>query len=342
MPPGGKLSDSEIDTLKRWIDQGAEWPDDMTLFSVGEEGKGSSVARSLFAAIRAGKTGAVKRIVKQSDDLDDLTDQYGSSPLHYAAWLGNVSTLKFLLSQGADVNLANRMGVTPLMLAIGNLKKTEMLLERGADVNASSESDRTPLLLAAAKSNNGAVLRRLLSAGADVSAQDGRGWTALILAARTGDAKMLKLLMDAGAPVRNGEVAGLSPGTPLTHAAWAGDLESVKLLLARDGEEQQKSLDLSLIIAATHGYEEIVRALVEAGANPNANEYTGYVPDTPLHAAAYSDHRPLEIIPFFAVGHVIIQGVIIVMVDAVVAGCAGWCQYQAVLRGCFTEGVSGR
>src|SRR4051812_47300984 len=30
MPPTGPLSQEQIDTIKAWIDQGAEWPDDLS------------------------------------------------------------------------------------------------------------------------------------------------------------------------------------------------------------------------------------------------------------------------------------------------------------------------
>lgn len=296
MPPRRKLSDADMKTLREWIDQGADWPTDAILFKEDQTSESDSTTRALFAAIRSGKTRSVKRTLARSGSSDASRDPFGSTPLHHAAWIGSVSTLKHLLAEGADANAVNQFGITPLMLAIGNLKKTEMLLEAGADVHARSISGRTPLLLAASKSNNASVLTRLISAGAEVNVKDGRDWTPLIVAARTGDAKMLKLLLDAGATVDPGVDVKLSPGTPLTQASWAGDLVSVRLLLERETDKRAKSLDLALIFASTHGYQEIVDTLIEAGANANANEYTGYVPDTPLQAAAYSDHRPHEIV----------------------------------------------
>lgn len=243
MPPGGKLSGSDIGTLKRWIDQGAEWPDNVVLSSVGEATKEGPVARALFAAIRSAELRSVKRIVRKRGYSDELLDQYGSTALHHAAWVGSVNTLRYLISEGADVSLANQSGVTPLMLAVGSLAKIEMLLEKGADVNACTTSQRTPLMLAAARSNNSAVLKRLISAGADVNAKDGRNWTALIKAARTGDARMLQVLLDAGANVNDGNGNGLRPGTALTQAAWTGDLDSVTLLL--DAEPISRAIPLT-------------------------------------------------------------------------------------------------
>ena len=56
---------------------------------------------------------ALKGHVKAGADIDKK-DQFATTPLHWAVALGKVDAVKYLLSQGADVNLANNEGVTPL------------------------------------------------------------------------------------------------------------------------------------------------------------------------------------------------------------------------------------
>ena len=72
-------------------------------------------------------------------------------------------------------------------------------------------------------------------------------------------------------------------------AAWASDVETVKLLLQRGAASNQRSLDTALIFAATHGSSSLIKLLLAAGADPKASVITNYVPESPILAAAYSD-----------------------------------------------------
>ncbi len=67
----------------------------------------------IWAAARGGDVETLKGHVKAGADIDKK-DQFATTPLHWAVALGKVDAVKYLLSQGADVNLANNEGVTPL------------------------------------------------------------------------------------------------------------------------------------------------------------------------------------------------------------------------------------
>jgi hypothetical protein len=66
----------------------------------------------------------------------EAPDKLGWTPLHEAVRSGNVETVKFLLSRGADKNLATNSGTTPLWISRHFLGKehamTEYLEELGA------------------------------------------------------------------------------------------------------------------------------------------------------------------------------------------------------------------
>ncbi len=68
-----------------------------------------------------------------------------------------VDTVNMLVRAGADVNHANRQGVTPLLAAYcaGNLEIVEMIVREGSKVNAAYKEKNTPLLLACARRGNG-------------------------------------------------------------------------------------------------------------------------------------------------------------------------------------------
>ena len=90
----------------------------------------------------------------------NIVDQYGYSPLHYAArehrcqlGCGCVEVIKQLLDSGADPNCTTIWGETPLHIAVEcQLCKEDqvvkMLLERGADKTIADEKGRTPLTIA--------------------------------------------------------------------------------------------------------------------------------------------------------------------------------------------------
>jgi ankyrin repeat protein len=123
-----------------------------------------------------------------------------------------------LFQLGADPNLADEDGITPLMVAAnGNsVAQVAMLLEAGASANARcvcpnySNGGWTALGLAARKGDADKTIR-LIAAGADVNIRNAEGDTPLILATRRPSLEAVKALLEAGADVtargRNGDRA---------------------------------------------------------------------------------------------------------------------------------------
>lgn len=56
----------------------------------------------------------------------NVTDDYGNTPLHWAAEKNQVESVKFLLSKGANPNLRNSNMMAPLHLAVQNLHNKVM------------------------------------------------------------------------------------------------------------------------------------------------------------------------------------------------------------------------
>jgi len=109
---------------------------------------------------------------------------YGKwTPLHSAAYYGNLKVVQKLIEYDADISAEDLDGFTPLCLASEGIYLKDrtvlrLLLERGADVNARTTVGSTPLHRA---SSWGAleIVRLLLEHGADVEAEDDDGKTAL-------------------------------------------------------------------------------------------------------------------------------------------------------------------
>lgn len=91
----------------------------------------------------------------------------GSSPLHFAAEVGNIGAVEVFLDAGLDVNQLNAQGVSPLYLAVArnHLDVVEFLLRMGADPNAHPGANLEPVWVATVNQNRSAVMA-LIGAGA--------------------------------------------------------------------------------------------------------------------------------------------------------------------------------
>jgi ankyrin repeat protein len=163
-----------------------------------------------------------------------------ASPLADAIENGRRDAAFELIAQGADVNLAQGDGTTPLHWAAYRLdtELVERLLQRGADANTLNRFGASPLS-EAAKAANAAIVERLLEAGAEVDAANADGQTALMLTARTGSTEVASALIAAGADVNAREA--WRDQTPLMWAAEAAFPELVSLLIEHGADVRARA-----------------------------------------------------------------------------------------------------
>ena len=110
----------------------------------------SQAGREIFRAANKGDLAAVRKLLKVDPSLVHARDKDGSTPLHWAAWRGQVEAARLLLESSAEVNARNQnthWGTTPLHAAAhGNQAAvTQLLLAHGADIHAKNLNTRTPL-----------------------------------------------------------------------------------------------------------------------------------------------------------------------------------------------------
>src|ERR1017187_863378 len=103
----------------------------------------------ILAAVRDGDLEKVKALLKGSPDLVFKKDNFGWTPLHYAAHWDRRDVAEWLLSNKAEVNAKEEDGITPLHFAAeeGLKDVVELLLSSNADVNAKDNDSNTPLRL---------------------------------------------------------------------------------------------------------------------------------------------------------------------------------------------------
>ena len=184
-----------------------------------------------------------------------------------------------------------------LAYAVKNDKidQVQSLLADGADPDSREYSDSGwPCLHLAVNSGNEAIARLLLAKGASSRIHgppySGSGGyvTALYWAAATGNTSMTRLILD------HEDAAGLTPRAPgnnavLNYAAEKGREETVRMLLEHGSVHVGRNSwndTTPLGLAAHNGHIAVVKLLLDAGANPEA-ESDGA---TPLTIAAGENH----------------------------------------------------
>jgi mono/diheme cytochrome c family protein len=172
MPPTGTLSQEQIGNIKAWIEQNAEWPDEVS----GETPRfpPDPKATQIMNALRNGDREGFEKLLAEDPKSAERRGPSGSTPLMYAALYGDAASVRRLLKSGANPNLPNDAGATPLMWAVDDEEKVHLLLEGGADTNARSAEGRTALAIAAGRYGSSAVVQQLLDHKANQSASSQR------------------------------------------------------------------------------------------------------------------------------------------------------------------------
>ena len=283
MPPTGALKPEQIDTIKRWIEQGAEWPD--ALANETELPPIDPKAVAMVDALHEGDLAKFMKFAAEDAKLLNARGPEGSTPFMYAVLYTNAATLERLLKLGADPNRRNDANATALMWAAIDMDKTKVLLSRGADVNARSSDMRTPLMIAARKPGNSAVVKMLLDKGANPNPNPhpSAESSPLLDAASAGDPQSVEMLIAKGAEVKP------VGKTAIFMAATAACSKCLSLLTAREIDKNDYSLALADI--AITGDVNAVKMMLDHGADVNIVDPLGR---TPLMYAAASDNLPLE------------------------------------------------
>ncbi len=228
--------------------------------------------------------------VEASISAEDInaTQPDGMSALFWAVYHEEAAMVSLLLDAGADANVQNRYGLTPLIQAstTGNGEIISMLLDAGADANARTLQGDTALMNAA-KAGTVQGVQALIDAGADVEARDGYGFqTPLMWAAAANQAEIVRMLAENGADVnaksaelifsgiQQGGVQGDFPNgglTALHHAARDNGVETVAVLLELGADPNiLDPQDISpLRVAATNENLDVAKILIEGGADLN-------------------------------------------------------------------------
>ena len=165
----------------------------------------------LIYAAQKGLDGNIKQLLANGANTNYRNPATGLSALAAAAAEGHSPTLRLLVRTGkADVNLPDLSGRAPIFYAMEHNQEDALrtLLALGANPNVQDNAGVTPLMRAAAKNQKGIVQILLKQKGTDVKTQDLQGRTALIYSVYAEEPAPANALLKAGANLNAQDVAG--------------------------------------------------------------------------------------------------------------------------------------
>ncbi|WP_298452168.1 ankyrin repeat domain-containing protein [uncultured Marinobacter sp.] len=217
----------------------------------------------LLAASLVSVTGCASR--ETPANLDRQAENTLGSDLYRAAAEADFDAVKKLKEAGAPLNTLTGNG-TPLMAAVrGKADRVVWyLLSQGANPDLAENDQVTPLMVAAEQGDR-RLTRLLLSAGAKVNATDMKGFTPVIRAAETGQLSVVKILLTAGANVNVSQ----DDQSLLMKVVSTGDLLTAEMLLAAgaDVNFRAENGETALDVARANHHQDLEMLLVQAGAS---------------------------------------------------------------------------
>ncbi len=275
--------------------------------------KEGSFLYPLHAAARAGLKDVFRELVRSGADLE-VRDSSCHTPLHVVVSINDLELTRFLIDSGADVNARDVKRETPIMYPAvdRNPDLFRLLYENGAEINIQhSDYLYDSLLMRAYREGKICLVNELLKTGVDLNRKNEWGDTILTLAISNGDADFVRELIASGAKVQEMRRFSL-PSQPnaveivnmliesglskdqmsdrLVNAIYINDIEVAKLLISH-GADVNKRLNSTdpypLITAAKKGNIQMVKLLLESGADPAARDTDG---NSALSRAAAEGH----------------------------------------------------
>lgn len=298
-------------------------------------------SKSLLIVLSRGKENIqrTQQLIEQGADPNYKSEDDGEAVLHKAARAGYSQAIYLLTSNQAKVNLKNKNGESPLMIATKvALDPVNALIHAGAKLNLKNNNGWTALHIAANNSPSG-VLEALLGAGASVNEKTYSGRTPLHFASYRCNASGICSLLAANAWVNvrrgiKGHNSRFLDETPLHMVCSSPNIDKgdqftvVKLLIeARadcDAEamvskalksETKGKLGTESALTALHmategSHSNIIRLLLDAGVDPSAEfpveisgNYSYIVKYTAIHIAAANNSKSVLQKLLRALGH---------------------------------------
>ena len=193
-------------------------------------------------------------------------DSQKRTPLMWAVALERVAIVKILR---CDPDTRDKMGYSALHIAVSNNVPSciQPIIGLGADINIRNDEGETPVMLASMMGHE-VILASLLKAGAAINLVDVGGGGCLHMASGSGHIPCIALLLKNGVEVDLSDNTGT---TALMMASSGGHKAAVSMLLEAGASlDKQNGQGMCALYSAVHGgHLDLVRMFLEAGSYPN-------------------------------------------------------------------------
>jgi len=186
----------------------------------------------LHAAAASGDVQAIRNLVKKGADLE-IRDNAGRTPLHVAAFASSEVAVEALAAAGVNMNALENAAydIVTIAAVADDVEMLKLALKLGANADNITSPYEGTALIAAAHLGHDEVVSTLINAGAPLDHVNNLGWTALIEVVVLGDGgprhvESARALLKAGA---NRKIADRQGVSPLQHAKQSGYGDIVEL-----------------------------------------------------------------------------------------------------------------
>lgn len=245
-------------------------------------------------------------------------DMFGDTLIHNATMMNvDSSILAKLIENGADVNVRNKEGVTPLEIAVQkqDVKTVKLLTANGADIHTKDTNGNSPLSLsmnastemfeavinesnATTQDSEGntplhtallvdapfSKISYIISLTSDINIRNRDGNSALYIAAQKNLQKVGEMLLSKDADIFS---TNTNNSSPLRLALKNGGAVQDWLITSKTIKETDGSGNTALHYAAEWQYAEAIKSLLTKGADIKVRNANG---ETPLFNAAKSNN----------------------------------------------------
>lgn len=252
--------------------------------------RGAGQYTALIAAAKTGQAEMVKLLCSKKADVNAQTEfrdpEEGYTALLWAIDKQNPLIVEVLLENGADANIVDGWGESPLMYAAwkNNLPFVRSLIAHGADASYRKPADGRSALFNAMHNKNLSMVEFLVSHGADPKIKDSDGRNLLMRAADS-FLEGVKYCVNKGIGINDRSKRGITA----IHCAAGNDSDEasaiLRFLIEMGGEVSARddSGGTPLMEAARAAAPGAINILINSGANVKDRDNTG---STALHYAA--------------------------------------------------------
>jgi len=225
-------------------------------------------------AVRAGMSASIEKLSNKGADTSARNNN-GDTPLHTAVAAGNFDTINLLLRLGASIHARNTSNRTPFQNSIHISENMVSTLLTRNRINIPDDMGNSALHIALQENASPGIIRTIISRGVRVNAVDRNGQTPLRLAVDLNLLEAVKILAEAEADPfitasdnRSSAEIAFTRGEDCIRAIFSG-----KAINAKDS-----SSNTILHLAARYGNPQIIRTLIELGANKTLRNIASEAP----------------------------------------------------------------